>query len=343
VKSKTNIDADSLVLSKKNDVIIPASGEAALDIATASCVLKEGVALGGDLNIIRAKLNGVFLSYYLNNAKKIDIARLAQGISVIHLYSRQLKLLKILFPKKEEQQKIANFFTAIDTKIKQLTKKKALLEAYKKGVMQQIFKQEIRFRDEEGKAFGEWEEKKIKDLLISSRLGGNYSNSTKKTEFPLIKMGNLGRGNIKLRKLEYIIDGEEVNEEDVLKFGDLLFNTRNTLDLVGKVAIWRNELELAYYNSNLMFIEFENNFFMNFRLNSFEGLKSLRRIATGTTSVAAIYTKDLLKVKLKLPCISEQKKISDFLISFDKKIEEANLQLSHLKAYKKGLLQKMFV
>ncbi len=86
VKSYTNSDADDLVLSKANDVIIPGSGETQIDIATASCVLESGIALGGDLNIIRSKINGVFLSYYLNNAKKHDIAQIAQGIAVVHLY-----------------------------------------------------------------------------------------------------------------------------------------------------------------------------------------------------------------------------------------------------------------
>ena len=74
VYSKTNVDLKNLVLSEANDVIIPASGETQIDIATASCVIKSNVALGGDLNIIKTANNGVFLSYYLNNRKKIEIA-----------------------------------------------------------------------------------------------------------------------------------------------------------------------------------------------------------------------------------------------------------------------------
>jgi type I restriction enzyme S subunit len=76
VVSKTNIPSKELILSEYNDVIIPASGESNLDIATASCVLKSGVAYSGDLNIIRTNLNGVFLSFYLNNKRKKDIASL---------------------------------------------------------------------------------------------------------------------------------------------------------------------------------------------------------------------------------------------------------------------------
>ena len=139
VVSYTDISPDDLVLSKANDVVIPASGETQIDIATASCVLKSGIALGGDLNIIRSKMNGVFLSYYLNNAKKKDIAQLAQGISVVHLYSSQLKNLTLNIPKIPEQQKIANCLSSIDDLITTQTQKLAVLKAHKKGLMQQLF------------------------------------------------------------------------------------------------------------------------------------------------------------------------------------------------------------
>ncbi|WP_373072091.1 restriction endonuclease subunit S [Sulfurimonas sp.] len=251
--------------------------------------------------------------------------------------------LKINLPSKQEQEKIASFLTSVDTKIEQLTKKEELLKQYKKGVMQQIFSQEIRFQANDGSEFEDWYEKKLGDILISSRLGGNYANSEKENSTPLIKMGNLDRGKILLNKIEYIEQNETIDDKDLIQYGDLFFNTRNTLDLVGKVAAWRNELPIAYYNSNLMLMKFENNFFMNYRLNSFDGIKALRRIATGTTSVAAIYTKDLLKVTLSIPSLEEQTKIANFISSIDSKIEQVSAQLDSTKEFKKALLQQMFV
>jgi len=155
-------------------------------------------------------------------------------------------------------------------------------------------------------------------------------------------MGNLGRGDIKLNKIEYIVETETINNKDKIKLGDLFFNTRNTLDLVGKVAIWRDELPAAYYNSNLMYIMFANNLFMNYRLNSFAGVKALRRLATGTTSVAAIYTKDLLKMQIIIPSLPEQQKIAAFLSAVDKKIQLLQKKKELLEQYKKGLMQKIF-
>ncbi|CAN4274343.1 HsdS Restriction endonuclease S subunits [Methylophilaceae bacterium] len=187
-----------------------------------------------------------------------------------------------------------------------------------------------------------WTDNTIGKLLHEFRLGGDYSNSETETPFPLIKMGNLDRGTIKLNKIEFIEDSEEVNPKDKISFGDLFFNTRNTLDLVGKVAIWKNELPCAYYNSNLMFMKFSNNFFMNYRLNSIVAVKKLRAIATGTTSVAAIYNKDLFQIELKIPALSEQTKIANFLTAVDEKITQLTKKHDLLTQYKKGVMQQIF-
>ena len=137
--SKTNIPANKLVLSEENDVIIPSSGETQEDIATASCVLKSGIALGGDINIIRSNIHGVFLAYYLNNAKKRDIAQIAQGNAVVHLYTSQLAKLEIEIPKPKEQKKIADCLSSIDKSITAQFEKLNALNDYKKGLMQQLF------------------------------------------------------------------------------------------------------------------------------------------------------------------------------------------------------------
>lgn len=139
VISYTDVSKDELILSQANDVIIPSSGETHEDIATSSCVMLDGIALGGDLNIIRSKINGVFLSYYLNNVKKKEIAQMAQGISVVHLYSNQLRNLEITFPSIDEQEKIATFFSGLDKVINEQNKKIDQLRLHKKGLMQSLF------------------------------------------------------------------------------------------------------------------------------------------------------------------------------------------------------------
>lgn len=191
----------------------------------------------------------------------------------------------------------------------------------------------------------EWSEMKLSQVLDKTKLGGNYENTSDSDGLPLIKMGNIGRGNIVLDNLNYI-KSEEADCDDRLKEGDILFNTRNTLELVGKVAIWKNELPEAYYNSNLLMLKFKdqfvgNNYFMNYQFNSFSMVRKLRRIATGTTSVAAIYTKDLTTLSIAIPSIPEQHKIANILSTWDKAIELKEKLIEEKRKQKSGLMQKL--
>ena len=139
VVSTTNEPSSELNLSKRDDVIIPASGESALDIAAAACVKEEGVALGSDLNIIRSEMNGEFLAYLLTNYKRHDIARLAQGNSVVHLYASQLGSLMLEIPHICEQKIIANFMLSIDKKVANLEEQISKTESFKEALLQRLF------------------------------------------------------------------------------------------------------------------------------------------------------------------------------------------------------------
>ena len=118
IYSKTDIETKGLVSSKANDVIIPCSGEAAIEIATARCVPMSNILLGGDLNIIRLNgHDGRFFAYQLNGKRKIDIAKVAQGVSVVHLYGEHLKKINVAYPSFAEQNKIAHLLSLIDKRI----------------------------------------------------------------------------------------------------------------------------------------------------------------------------------------------------------------------------------
>ena len=140
VISKTNIDNTKLVKSKANDVIIPCSGETAEEIVTARCVLKDDVLLGGDLNVIRLHgYDGSFMSYQLNGKRKYDIAKVAQGVSIVHLYGEHLKNTKTINPSLNEQKKIANLLSLLDERISTQNKIIEKLEALIKGIRNDVF------------------------------------------------------------------------------------------------------------------------------------------------------------------------------------------------------------
>jgi len=144
VYSRTELDSSPLVKSKANDVIIPCSGETAIDISTARCVLFNNILLGGDLNIIRLKYDdGGFFAYQLNGARKKDIARVAQGVSVVHLYGENLKQIRVYYPNIEEQRKITHLLSLIDGRIatqnKIIEKLQSLIKGLRVCCMQRVY------------------------------------------------------------------------------------------------------------------------------------------------------------------------------------------------------------
>jgi len=138
IKSRTNLDPTNLFHSKKNDVIIPCSGETAEDIATSVSISYDDILLGGDLTVIRSDLDGAFLSNQINSVRKYDIARIAQGKSIVHLQADELKKILIAYPTLEEQQKISEFLSLIDDRIEAQNKIIEDLKILKKELMDYI-------------------------------------------------------------------------------------------------------------------------------------------------------------------------------------------------------------
>ena len=144
IDSRTNIDNSKLKRSKANDVIIPCSGETAIDIATARCVPFDNILLGGDLNIISLyQYDGAFMSYQLNGKRKYDIAKVAQGVSVVHLYGEHLKAIFIYNPCLQEQQKIAQILSLLDERIATQNKIIEDLKKLKSAIIDYTFNNEI--------------------------------------------------------------------------------------------------------------------------------------------------------------------------------------------------------
>ena len=139
VESKTDINGSKLKRSKANDVIIPCSGETAVDIATARCVPFDNILFGGDLNVISLhQYDGAFMSYQLNGKRKYDIARVAQGVSIVHLYGEHLKAIKTYNPTLPEQQKIAKLLSLLDDRIDTQNKIIEKLETLIKGIIETV-------------------------------------------------------------------------------------------------------------------------------------------------------------------------------------------------------------
>lgn len=185
-----------------------------------------------------------------------------------------------------------------------------------------------------------WKVQYLNKVIKKSLLGVNAEASEIEDGLPLMKMNNLSRVSINLNKVQYLNKNEVVDSKYVLKENDFLFNTRNSIDLVGKTSIWKNELDKAIFNSNILKIIFENriyNPFMNYMFNSALILDQLRLIAKGTTSVAAIYFKDLKFLKIWIPNIQEQTAIANYL---DEKTASIDGSIETLKGKKELLIEQ---
>jgi len=249
------------------------------------------------------------------------------------------RLFYINLPDKPEQQKIAAFLTAVDSKIEQLSKKQELLGEYKKGLMQQIFSQAIRFKADDGSDFPDWEEKKLGD--VAEIVGGG----TPPTAVEKYWNGNIQWFTPTEIKSKFIVNskrtitqvGLDTSSAKLLPKGTLLFSSRATVGEVG-IAVQECTTNQGFQS----FIVNKNNepeFLYNWIIKN---KKEFIRRASGSTFLE-IGKSEIKKIKLHIPALPEQTKIANFLSSIDSKIEQVGKQLDESKQFKKALLQQMFI
>jgi type I restriction enzyme S subunit len=278
---------------------------------------------------------------YMNN-----IANIGARHDRMNITSSDFMKMPIPLPKDEEQQKIAEFLTAVDTKIEQLSKKQELLGEYKKGLMQQIFSQAIRFKADDGSAFPDWEERQLKDVV--DNIGGTalekHTNPQAKHKF--ISIGNYGVNG------KYIDNGQrvELNNKTKTKLLDkdnlvMVLNDKTAAGNIVGSTILIDESDGYIYNQRSERLICKTELLPIFAwhyLNSKMFRKSVYSISQGGTQIYVNFP-SVKELSFSLPSLSEQTKIANFLSSIDTKIEQVGGQLDESKQFKKALLQQMFV
>ncbi|WP_258390569.1 restriction endonuclease subunit S, partial [Staphylococcus aureus] len=234
-----------------------------------------------------------------------------------------------------EQQKIGEFFSKLDRQIELEEQKLELLQQQKKGYMQKIFSQELRFKDENGNDYPEWVVKLIGDIGKVAMNKRFYKHETSANEeIPFYKIGNFGK------KADTFISREQFNEYKEKypypKKGDILISASGS---IGKTIEYKGE-EAYYQDSNIVWLD-HNEEVLNVFLKYFYILVKWNGVE-GTT-IKRLYNKNILNTKIDLPTISEQQKIGDFFCYIDNLIEIQEQKLEFLKRRKQSLLQKMFV
>lgn len=332
VVSKTDISDKNLVRSCANDIIIPSSGETAIDISTARCVLSPDVLLGGDLNIIRLKDgDGRFFSYQLNGVRKHDIAKIAQGVSVVHLYGESIKGLTVSFPSNKEQQKISILLSLIDERISTQSK---LIEDLKK-LKSAIIDYAINSLDTDFAKFGSLYEMAGEGGTPTTSNASFYDNG----KIPFIKIDDL--------KKKYLTENKDfITELGLQKSSAWLVPTRSILFSNGATI---GEITITTYpvctKQGILGIVPKPNIdveFLYYFMSSSYFKKAVSRIVTEGTMKTA-YLKDINNIRCPIPIKEKQQDIAKMPSALNSKIDFEQSILKQFCSQKQYLLRQMFM
>lgn len=294
----------------------------------------------GFQSLIVNKNNNNEFVYYLQEKIKKYCYKNASGSTFLEISKSNLEKFKVNMPSLQEQERIANFLTKVDKIIEKQEEKVKNLENYKKGMMQKIFSQEIRFKDENGNEYPEWKEKSIKE--IATIIGGGTPSTTESKYWD----GNIQRftpteikvGKYISKSVRTITElGVKKSSAKILPKGAILLTTRATL---GDMAILENEATTNQGFQSLIVNEKNSNEFVYYLQDKIK--EYCIKHSSGSTFLE-VSKSNLEKFKFRYPCLEEQLKIANLLSNIDEIINNEKNKLEELKRWKKGLLQQMFV
>ena len=332
VVSKTDISDKNLVRSCANDIIIPSSGETAIDISTARCVLSPDVLLGGDLNIIRLKDgDGRFFSYQLNGVRKYNIAKIAQGVSVVHLYGESIKGLTVSFPSNKEQQKISTLLSLIDERIATQNKLIEKFESLIKGINQRVF-----MNSGNNYKLGE---------ICEIRSGYSGSQLLSKKGLKVSRIETISGHKVNMERVGYVAPFES-SENYRLRVGDILFSNINSVEYIGNTAFIDKDYDL-YHGMNLLRLTPNHMvvipFYLYLLLNTNRMLNRFKAVCNKAVSQASINQTELGKTVVQIPPINTQEQICELYQALYTKLETESHTKSLFQNQKQYMLRQMFI
>jgi type I restriction enzyme S subunit len=268
--------------------------------------------------------------------KRINWYKHNEASGVPSLSKKTIESINVYLPSLHEQQKIASFLSAVDQKIQLLTRKKELLEQYKKGVMQQLFSQQIRFKDADGKEFPAWE------WVGGNLLFDNVSDKNHNSDLPILAItqdqGAIPRDLI---NYEMTVSDSSVASYKVVQVGDFVISLRTFQGGI-EYSNYHGICSPAYIILRPSADKVDRTFY-KFYLKTDRYICQLQRTLEGIRDGKMISYKYFSEIKLPFPSLNEQQKISSFIEEIENRIQLANKELNQAQTFKKGLLQKMFV
>jgi len=342
------------VYSKGGEVVVPASGETAEDIARAATVDKSGILLGGDLNIVMPNkdINSSFLAISISSGNpQRELAKKAQGKSVVHIHNEEIKNLVLPFPIKDEQNKIASYFCQLDNLITLHQRKCDQMNELKKYMLTKMFPQngskvpEIRF---DGYT-DDWEQRKLSELAsMHARIGWQNLRTSEFLDvgdYMLITGTDFEDGKVNYSTCHYVEKERYDQDKNIqIKNGSILITKDGTL---GKVAYVEGLSMPATLNAGVFNVEIKNKNETDGRY-LFQFLKApflmdyVAQKATGGT-IKHLNQNILVDFPISSPSKEEQTKIGEYFSSIDHLITLHQHKCNELREIKKYMLKNMFI
>lgn len=327
---------------KRNDLVLTTRGTVGNIAFYDEKVPFEHLRINSGMVLIRnenSNINQNYIYIFLASpAVQKEISNIAFGSAQPQLSVKEINKFKISLPPLPEQQKIAAFLTTVGEKIQQLTKKKDLLEQYKKGVMQQIFNQDIRFKDDNGNDFADWEEETLGTYLT------HKSTRNNDLSVDLVLSVNNKKGFITQQEQfeDHVVASKDLSNYKIVSRNDYAYNPSRIN--VGSIA------RLKQFDSGIvspMYVVFrtkntlQNEFFDYLYQTHY--FKYLIKIGCSGSVRDSLNFDAMCEFVIKVPTLPEQRKVANFLSAIDEKIKLVNQQLEKTQTFKKGLLQQMFI
>ena len=339
---------DDSVFSQGNEVIVPASGETAEDIARAAAVERSGILLGGDLNILRPYnfINPLFLALAISNGNpQKELSKKAQGKSVVHIHNSDIQEVLIAYPSRTEQDQIAAFFLNIDNLLTIHQHKHEKLIVLKKAMLEKMFPQndsnipEVRFAG----FTSPWERRKVSELADFSKGRGYSKGDLKEIGTPIILYGRLyTKYQFEIGEVDTFAD---IKPGSVFSKGDEVIvpaSGETAEDIAIAAAVVKPGILLGGDLNILHPFGFMNPSFVALSISNGQPQKELARKAQGK-SVVHVHNSDIQEVTICYPDREEQDKIVSVFSQLDNLITLHQRKHESLKRVKAALLQKMFV
>ena len=342
---------NSSTYSTGNEVIVPSSGETAEEIARASAIVKSGILLGGDLNVIHPSvdINSIFLALTISNGKyQKELSKRAQGKSVVHLHNSDLKEVIISYPNKEEQIKIGTFFKHVDSLITLHQRKYDKLVTIKKSMLEKMFPKEgadtpeIRFA-----GFTEpWEQYELGELMGIASASRVHKNEWTESGVPFFRSSDVVADYKGLKNNKAFISFklfEELSKKSGrVQKNDILVTGGGS---IGIPYLVKTNEPLYFKDADLLWLKNSDNINSYF-LYTFFSTSAFRDYVNSITHIGTIshYTIEQAKsTPFKVPEKEEQNKVAEYFLNLSTLITLQKKELDKLKNIKKACLEKMFV